>query len=87
MLKKITKIFYLVFIVLFIFFIIKYYFSSKNIKITNKSRSLYSLKINNDIENLPLLKNNTNNIIEYSDDIETYKKRKKNYKFWDLLKK
>ena len=87
MLKKITKIFYLVFIVLFIFFIIKYYFSSKNIKMTNKSRSLYSLKINNDIENLPLLKNNTNNIIEYSDDIETYKKRKKNYKFWDLLKK
>ena len=54
---------------------------------TNKSRSLYSLKIYNDIENLPLLKNNTSNIIEYSDDIETYRKRKKNYKFWDLLKK
>jgi len=35
---------------------------------------------------LPLLKNDTNNIIEYSDDIEIFKKEKKRYKFWELLK-
>ena len=35
----------------------------------------------------PILKNDTANIIEYSDDIELYKKRKKKYTFWDLIKK
>ena len=36
---------------------------------------------------LLLLKNNTNNIIEYRNDIEVYKKKRKNYKFWDLIRK
>ena len=34
-----------------------------------------------------LLKNDTNNIIEYINDIEIYKKKKKKYTFWDLIGK
>ena len=87
MLKKIKSIFYLVSFLIFIIFITRFYFSDQNIKETNKSRSLYSVKLNNNTQNLPLLKNDTNNIIEYINDVEIYKKKKKKYTFWDLIEK
>ena len=87
MLKKIKNIFYLASFFIFIILTTKFYFSDKNIKETNKSRSLYSAKLNNNTQNLPLLKNDTNNIIEYINDIEIYKKKKKKYTFWDLIRK
>ena len=39
------------------------------------------------INNLPLLKNDTSDIIQYKNDVEIYKKEKKNYMFWNLLEK
>ena len=65
----------------------RFYFSDQNIRETNKSRSLYSFELNRETQNLPLLKNDTNNIIEYMDDVEVYKKKKKKYTFWDLIGK
>ena len=35
---------------------------------------------------IPFLKSDTINIIEYTDDVEIYKKKKKKYKFFDLIK-
>ena len=87
MIKKVKNIFYLASFFIFIILTTKFYFSDKNIKETNKSRSLYSAKLNNNTQNLPLLKNDTNNIIEYINDIEIYKKKKKKYTFWDLIRK
>ena len=87
MLKKIKNIFYLASFFIFIILTTKFYFSDKNIKETNKSRSLYSAKLNNNTQNLPLLKNDTNNIIEYINDIEIYKKNKKKFTFWNLIEK
>ena len=87
MLKKIQNIFYLILFFVFIIFTISFYFSDQNIKETNKSRSIYAVKLNYNTQNLPLLKNDTNNIIEYKNDVEVYKKKKKNFKFWELLKK
>ena len=87
MLKKIKNIFYLASFLIFIILTIRFYFSEQNIKETNKSRSLYSVKLNNNTQNLPLLKNDTNNIIEYINDVEVYKKNKKKYTFWDLIGK
>ena len=52
----------------------------------NKSRALFLNNINVDIQNLPYLKNDTNNIVEYTDDLEIFKKKRKKYKFFDLLK-
>ena len=54
---------------------------------TNKARSFYSLQQINKLKDLTLLKNDTNNIIEHKDDVEIYKKEKKKYKFWDLIRK
>ena len=87
MLKKIQNIFYLILFFVFIIFTISFYFSDQNIKKTNKSRSIYAVKLNNNTKNLPLLKNDTNNIIEYKNDVEVYKKKKKKYTFWDLIGK
>ena len=87
MLKKLKNIFYLGSFFIFIFLITRFYFSDQNIRETNKSRSFYSVELNSNTQNLPLLKNDTNNIIEYIDDIEVYKKKKKKYTFWDLIGK
>ena len=87
MLKKIKNIFYLSSFFIFIIFTTRFYFSDQNIRETNKSRSLYSVKLNNNTQNLPLLKNDTNNIIEYINDVEVYKEKKKKYTFWDLIGK
>ena len=87
MLKKIKNIFYLLSFFIFIVLTTSFYFSDQNVRETNKSRSLYSVKLNNDTQNLPLLKNDTSDIIEYRNDIEVYRKNKKNYKFWDLIGK
>ena len=87
MLKKIKYIFYLISSFIFIISITSFYFSDQNIRETNKSRSFYSVSINKDTMNLPVLKNDTSNIIEYRDDLEVYKKKKKYYKFWDLIGK
>ena len=87
MLKEIKNIFYLLSFFIFIILTTSFYFSDQNVSATNKSRSLYSVKLNNDTQNLPLLKNDTRDIIEYRNDIEVYRKNKKNYKFWDLIGK
>ena len=87
MLKKIKNIFYLASFFIFIILTTRFYFSEQNIQKTNKSRSFYSVKINDDTQNLPLLKNDTNNIIEYINDIEIYKKNKKKFTFWNLIEK
>ena len=85
MLKEIKNIFYLLSFFIFIILTTSFYFSDQNVSATNKSRSLYSVKLNNDTQNLPLLKSDTRDIIEYRNDIEVYRKNKKNYKFWDLI--
>ena len=87
MLKNIKNIFYLSSFFIFIILTTKFYFSDQNIRETNKSRSFYSVELNNKAQNLPLLKNDTKNIIEYSNDVEVYKKKKKKYTFFDLIEK
>ncbi len=83
MFKNLKNIIYLLLILGFIFFITVFYFSNENIKKTNKIRSTY--KGTDETENLILLKNNTNDIIEYTDEIEEFKEKKKKYRFFELL--
>ena len=57
------------------------YFSEEHIVHVNKSRLTYTLTSFNE---LPLLKNDTNNIINYKDDLEIFKKKRKK-RFWENL--
>ena len=87
MIKKVINIFFISSFLIFIIFLVIFYFSDDNVNLTNKSRNDYAIIKKNSTLNLPLLKNDTNKIIEYKDDIEAFQKNKKNYKFWDLIKK
>jgi len=87
MLKKITSIIYLLSFCIFIILITKFYFSDDNIKKMNISKSFNLNQSNQSLKNLPLLKNDTEDVIEYKDDVEIYKKKKKNYLFWNLIEK
>ena len=70
--------------ILFFIFISIFYFSEENIRKVNKSRIFVLTKEENDID-LPILSNDTNDIIIYSNDVENYKKKKEKYSFFDLI--
>ena len=81
------KIFYIISFSTFIILITKFYFSDQHVKKINKFRYTYLEQSSDSKINIPLLKNDTNNIIEYKNDIEIYTEKKKIYKFWDLIEK
>jgi SMC interacting uncharacterized protein involved in chromosome segregation len=83
MLKEIKYLIFIVIITLFLFFTGKYYFSNENIKNSYRSYKNIDQKIKDYSKNLPLLKNDTENIIEYIK--QTDKKKKKKFNFWKLL--
>ncbi len=84
MYKKIKNIFFLIIFFSFIFFVTKYYFSEQNIIFTNKSRSLYLTTISLDRNNLPVLENDTSNIIIHINDLENFNNKRKK-RFWEDL--
>ena len=77
MFKKVINLFFLLLFFFFTILTITFYFSDENVRKTNKFRSLYSINLNKMINNLPLLKNDTSDIIQYKNDIEIYKKTEK----------
>ena len=87
MIKKIKNTFFFIFFFIFITFLINFYFSDENIKLINKSRLNYFNELDKHILDLPLLETDINNIIEYKNDIENNKKKKKYNLFWRLIEK
>tara|TARA_B100000427_G_scaffold312308_1_gene303639 strand:+ start:114 stop:377 length:264 start_codon:yes stop_codon:yes gene_type:complete len=85
MIKEIKYLIFIIFIISFIFFTARYYFSDQNKKNSYRSLNDINNKINLYAENLPFLENNTQNIIEYINETKT--KKKKKYNFWELLDK
>ena len=83
MFKEIKYLIFIVIIFIFLFFTGKYYFSDENIKNSYRSYKNIDEKIKIYSKNLPLLKNDTENIIEYVK--QTDKKKKKKFNFWKLL--
>ena len=83
MLKEIKYLIFIVIISLFLFFTGKYYFSDENIKNSYRSYKNIDEKVKIYSKNLPLFKNDTENIIEYVK--QTDKKKKKKFNFWKLL--
>ena len=83
MLKEIKYLIFIIIIVLFLFLTGKYYFSDENIKKSYRSQKNIDEKIKVYAKNLPILENDTNNIIEYVK--QTDQKKKKKFNFWKLL--
>ena len=85
MLKEVKYLIFLLVVTLFIFFTAKYYFSDSHKKKSFRSLTNIDKKIENYSQNLPILEDDTKNIIEYVKNTQT--KKKKKYYFWELLNK
>ena len=83
MIKELKLVFYLLIIFFFTFFIIRYYTSEKNIKKTNMTILNIEDKVKLNQDSLIILKNNTENIIEFVE--KDSQKKNKTYFFWKLL--
>ena len=79
MLKEIKYLIFIVIISLFVFFTGKYYFSDENIKKSYRSQKNIDEKIKIYAKNLPILENDTKDIIEYVK--QTDKKRRRSLIF------
>ena len=84
MLKEIKYFIFFLVIILFILFSIKYYISNENIKKTYRNLGSIDKSINMYDSKLPVILNDTDNIVKYlNNDVSNDKKK---YSFWDLLK-
>ena len=85
--SKIFNTLLLLSVLFFIFGIFKYYSSDKNINIKNHNRLNIDEILKGKIIDLPILINDTNNVIEFNDSFELEINEDKKRSFWDLLKK
>ena len=83
MLKEIKFFFFVFIICFFLFFTTKYYFSDLNKKNSYRSFNSIDKKLNVYAEKLPVLEDDTKDIIEYVE--ESNSKKKKKFNFWKLL--
>ena len=83
---KIINIFLFCLIIIFFLFSYKYYSSQKNIDAKDFNRKNIDDIINQKISDLPILKNDTNNVIQFNDGYSNEIKNDKSRSFWDLLK-
>tara|TARA_Y100000768_G_scaffold306890_1_gene240929 strand:+ start:407 stop:670 length:264 start_codon:yes stop_codon:yes gene_type:complete len=85
MIKEIKYFTFTVIIIIFLIFTLKYYFSDTNIKNSYRALNSINKKIELYLNDIPYLKSDTENIIEYINETNT--KKKKKYFFWNLLNK
>ncbi len=85
MIKEIKYLIFTIIILTFLFFTGKHYFSDENKKKSYRSYNNIDEKPSQYAENLPILENDTADIIEYINESKT--KKKKKFYFWELLNK
>tara|TARA_B100001057_G_scaffold344160_1_gene345140 strand:+ start:96 stop:359 length:264 start_codon:yes stop_codon:yes gene_type:complete len=83
MFKEIKNLLFIFIICLFLFLTGKYYFSDSNKKKSYRSLNSIDEKIIIYSEKLPILEDDTKNIIEYAE--QSNNKKKKKFNFWKLL--
>ena len=84
MIKEVKYLVYLLIIFFSIFFVIKFYLSENNVKRSKKVILQYQNELDKKFSNLPIIKNDTNNIIEYQNEVEEFKNKKSRI-WWKLL--
>jgi len=86
MFKEIYKVVYFIIILLFLYLLFTIYLSEENIKKIKKNRVHIENSFKDYLSNLPILENDTNDVITYNSS-EFLEKKIKKRKFWELLKK
>ena len=83
MLKELKYLLHLLTIFIFFFILLKFYLSDSYEKKLYRSLNNYDEVIKKYSKNLPLLENDTQNVIEYVDN--NTDKSKKKFNFWKLI--
>ena len=86
MFKEIYKLIYFIIILLFVYLLFAIYLSEENIKKIKKNRVNIENSFKDYLSNLPILENDTNDVIIYNSS-EFLEKKIKKRKIWELLKK
>ena len=86
MIKNTLNVIIVLIISISIYLCVSIYFSEANKKKINVNRNIIDSKIKNNISNLKILENNTDNVIEFNSEFNNTKNKIKR-NFWDLLKK
>ena len=84
------NIFYLlitILILVFFLFVIQEYLSEKHIKKININRANITANLLSRSSDLPILKNDTNDIIEYNNGFNMNENNREKRSFWKLLKR
>ena len=84
--KKFINIFFLLLVLIFFLSTYRFYSSENNIEVKNFNRNNINDIINTKILDLPILKNDTNSVIEFNDGFSNKIKNDKKRSFWNLLK-
>ena len=84
--SKVVNIIFLFLVLIFFLATYKYYSSNKNTQIRDFNRNNINDIINRKVSNLPILKNDTSDVIEFNDGFTNEIKHEKSRSFWDLLK-
>jgi cell shape-determining protein MreC len=83
MVKELKNLIFIIIIILFIIFTLRFYFSDTNKKNSYRSLNNIDEKISLYSKSLPFLKNNTKDTVKYLSKTKNTKKKK--YSFWNLL--
>ena len=85
MLKEVRNVVYLLTIFFAIFFVTKFYLSENNIKRSDRVILQHQKELDNKFSDLPIIKSDTNDIIEYTNEVEKFLSKKPR-KWWILIK-
>ena len=85
MLKEARNVVYLLTIFFVIFFVTKFYLSENNIKRSHRAILQHQKELNNKFSDLPIIKSDTNDIIEHTNEIEIFLSKKPRF-WWILIK-
>ena len=83
---KIINILMSLLVIFFIFKVFSFYSSNKNISFKNYNRLNIDFILKEKIKDLPILANETSNIIEFNDSFDEEDNSDKKRSFWELLK-
>ena len=83
---KVINFLFLLLVLIFFSLTYRYYSSNKNIEAKDFNRNNINEIINTKVFNLPVLNNDTSNVIEFNDGYTKEIKNEKPRGFWNLLK-
>ena len=86
MVNKIMRFIVVIIVFSFFGFSFNYYISDKNINIVKNNRENLESKILESTSALPLLTNDTNDVIEFNSGFDNSNKRNFKRSFWELFK-